>query len=74
MTETLTIPHDHCPVDLLLFRRFQQEVPGLVEATLAQNRFLAAYGPFPPQGTQVTVTPPVPSGAQPPKTVVRLYS
>ncbi len=61
--ETLTIPNDQTPVDLLLWRRFRREVPGLVEQTLAQNAGLADLGPFPPAGTKVVVTVPTPQAA-----------
>lgn len=61
MTETLVVTTDRTPLDLLLFRRFKREVPGLVEATLATNPGLAALGPYLPVGT-VVVTP-VPAAA-----------
>ena len=71
-TETLTIPNDQTPVDLLLWRRFRREVPGLVEQTLAQNIGLADLGPFPPPGTKVIVTVPAPQ-TTPAKRVISLF-
>lgn len=69
---TLVVPNADTPLDLLLFVAVGREVAGLVEATLAQNPGLAALGPFPPAGTNVTVTLPV-AAAPAPAPVVRLY-
>lgn len=61
--EVLTVANDRTPLDLLLFRRFRREVPGLVEATLArpENYLLAGLGAYPPPGTKVTVEIPAPA-------------
>ena len=72
-TETLTFPDDWTPLDLLLFRRYRQEVPGLVEKTLTQNPGLAALGVFPPAGTKILVTSPTPVSGQLVRTSIRLY-
>ena len=72
-TEVLTFPNDWTPLDLLLFRRYGQEIPGLCEATLAANPGLAELGPFPPAGTIVTVTSPTPAARQKQRTAIQLY-
>ncbi len=72
-TETLVVKDLFTPLDLLLWRRFRQEVPGLVEQTLDANRGLADLGLYLPLGTKVVVTPPVPIARQQPKTIVRLF-
>jgi hypothetical protein len=74
-TKTLTIPNSITPVDLLLFKANGSEVAGLVEQTLAdpRNRWLGAFGPFPPRGTIVTFEQPVPISQQPARTTTRLY-
>jgi phage tail protein X len=70
----LTIPNDRTPLDLLLWRRFGREVPGLVEAVLADQRNvgIAALGVFPPPGTLVIVEPPAPA-AKTNTAVISLY-
>lgn len=47
-------------VDLLLYRRFRREVPGLVEKTLDMNPGLADHGPYLLIGTEVKVEIPEP--------------
>ena len=72
-TEILTVTGKPMPLDLLLFKRFQREIPGFVEATYASNPGLADLGPILPLGTEVTVTVPA---LRPTKTVrktIRLY-
>ncbi|RFB80389.1 tail protein X [Methylovirgula sp. 4M-Z18] len=59
-TETLTFLNDETPLDLLLWRRYLREVPGLVEQVLAGNPGLAALGLMPPRGTKIVVTVPAP--------------
>ncbi|MGI3901223.1 MAG: tail protein X [Janthinobacterium lividum] len=71
--EVLTVTGKPMPLDLLLYRRFKREVPGLVEATYRQNRGLADLGPVLPLGTAVTVTPPAPAPATPVRTTIKLY-
>lgn len=72
MTETLVVKTERTTLDLLLFRRFKREAPGLVEAVLAANPGLAAMGPYLPVGTSVVVTPPEPETA-PARPLVSLY-
>ncbi len=72
-TETLTVTTERTPLDLLLFRRFRREVPGLVEAVLALNPGLAARGPYLPLGAQILVEIPAPASEATPPALVRLY-
>ncbi len=72
-TETLVFPNGVTPLDLLLYRRFRREVPGLVEATLDRNPGLAALGPYPPRGTTILVEAPRPAPATPTRRIIRLY-
>jgi len=71
-TENVTFQVDGTPLDLLLWRHYRREVPGLVESVLGTNYGLAALGIEPPRGTAITVEIP-----KPPETVsrplVRLY-
>ena len=60
MTETLIVTAEQTSLDLLLWRRFRREVPGLVEDTLRRNPGLAAIGVFLPVGMAVTVQTPAP--------------
>ena len=71
--DTLVFKDDITPLDLLLFRRFRQEVPGLVEQTLDRNYGLATKGVLPVHGTGVVVTTPSPINAPTARKVVRLY-
>lgn len=71
--DVLTVSSALTTLDLLLWRKYRREVPGLVEQTLAQNRGLAALGPILPIGTKVTVTPPAPPPARTPRPVIRLF-
>ena len=71
--ETLTFPNNITPLDLLLYRQYGAEIPGLVEATLAQNPGLAALGPFPPTGTVVNVTTPSAQSSVAAQKVTKLY-
>lgn len=72
--DTLTFANDRTPLDLLLYRHYRAEIPGLVEATLAQNRGLAALGAFPPPGTTILVTTPAPARVGTiVRKIVRLY-
>lgn len=72
-TLTLVVPDPFTPLDLLLWRQFKTQSPGLVEATLNLNLGLADLGVYPPAGTEVVVTPPVPIAKQAPRRIVRLY-
>ena len=71
--EVLTVTGRPMPLDLLLFRRFKRQVPGLVEATYRQNRGLADLGPVLPLGTMVTVTPPAPAPVRAVRPTIKLY-
>jgi phage tail protein X len=72
--ETLKVAAERTPLDLLLWRRYKREVPGLVEQTLQRNPGLARLGAFPPVGATVAVEAPAPAlkGRQA-APVVRLY-
>ena len=72
-TETLTVLGKPMPLDLLLFRRFQREIPGFVEATYDQNPGLADLGPILPVGTEVTITVPAPRPTKTVRKTIRLY-
>ena len=72
-TEILTVIGRPKPLDLVLFRRFGREVPGLVEATYAQNPGLADLGPLLPRRTKVVVTTPAPAPAKTTRKTIRLY-
>ena len=71
--ETLTVIGRPKPLDLVLFRRFGREVPGLVEATYDQNPGLADLGPLLPRRTKVLVTTPAPAPAKTTRKTIRLY-
>ena len=60
MIETLIVTVEQTTLDLLLWRRFCREVPGLVEDTLRRNPGLAATGVFLPVGMAATVQTPTP--------------
>lgn len=73
-TETMTFKDDITPLDLILFRRYGQDVPGLVEQTFSNNYGLSTLGYFPPHGTTIVVTSPSPvSRSTTARTIVRLY-
>lgn len=71
--EILTVSGRPVPLDLLLFRRFRREVPGLVEATYARDPGLADLGPLLPVGTAVAVEALAPPPAAPARRLVRLF-
>lgn len=71
--ETLTVTQDFTTIDLLLWRRFKTEFPGLVEDTIDRNRELCEAGPFLPLGTRVAVKVPDPNPRQTVR-VTRLWS
>lgn len=58
--ETLMVTTERTPLDLLLWRHYRREVPGLVEDTLGRNPGLAALGAVLPVGTAVQVQTPAP--------------
>lgn len=51
LVETLRVEGDGLSVSLLVWRRFQRPMPGLVEAIYDQNPGLADLGPILPPGT-----------------------
>ena len=60
MIETLTVAAEQTTLDLLLWRRFRREVPGLVEDTLRRNPGLANIGVFLLLGMAINVQTPAP--------------
>ena len=72
--ETLDVITERTTLDLLLWRRFRREVPGLVEDTLRRNPGLARLGAILPVGLalQVVVPDPEPKGRSAAR-VVTLY-
>jgi phage tail protein X len=73
IVDVLYIPNDFTPVDLLLFRKYGREVPGLLEQVYSINPGLAALGPFPPRGTSFNCNPPAPVSTVTTRPLVRLY-
>ena len=55
---TLTVAAEGTTLDLLLWRKFRREVPGLVEDTLRNNPGLARLGAFLPVGLSVKLAVP----------------
>jgi phage tail protein X len=55
MIETLTVIAEQTTLDLLLWRRYRREVPGLIEDTLRRNPGLAKIGLFLPVGMTIDV-------------------
>jgi phage tail protein X len=60
MIETLTVIAEQTTLDLLLWRRYRREVPGLIEDTLRRNPGLAKIGLFLPVGMTIDVQTPAP--------------
>ncbi len=58
--EMLEVTAERTTLDLLLWRRFRREVPGLVEETLRRNPGLARLGSMLPVGLSVKVAIPNP--------------
>jgi len=57
---TLTVAAERTTLDLLLWRNFRREVPGLVADTLRRNPGLARLGAILPVGLSVKVAVPDP--------------
>ena len=72
-SEILTVVDEWTTLDLLLFRRFREEVPGRVEAALDGNPGLSAACVFLPLGAQVTIDVPVPVKGPTPARAIRLW-
>jgi phage tail protein X len=71
---TLTVTAERTTLDLLLWRNFRREVPGLVEDTLRRNPGLARLGAMLPVGLTVQVAAPNPEpNGRPAQPVVTLY-
>lgn len=60
MIDILTVTAEQTTVDLLIWRRFRHEIPGLVEDTLRRNPGLAKIGVFLPVGMTIDVQTPAP--------------
>lgn len=73
MEQELIVSVDGDMLDMVLYRHFEREVPGLVEDTLARNPGLAALGPRLPVGTRVMVKTPDPRERSAPRRIVRLW-
>jgi phage tail protein X len=58
--DIVKVTAERTPLDLLLWRHYRRDVPGLVEDTLARNPGLAENGVFLPIGTLVAVQTPAP--------------
>ena len=58
--ETLEVTTERTTLDLLLWRRFRREVPGLVEDTLRRNPGLARLGAMLQVGLALQVAVPDP--------------
>lgn len=71
--EILIVADEWTTLDLLLFRRFREEVPGRVEAALDGNPGLSAAGVILPVGTEVIVDLPVPVKGPTPTRSIRLW-
>ena len=72
MIEMLTVTAECTTLDLLLWRRFHREVPGLVEDTLRRNPGLAKIGEFLPVGMMIDVQTPSPASRG--RTAVQVFS
>lgn len=71
--EILTVTDEWTTLDLLLFRRFREEVPGRVEAAIDGNPGLSALGVILPLGREVAVDVPVPVKGPTPARAIRLW-
>ncbi|MCT8999226.1 tail protein X [Chelativorans intermedius] len=72
-TETITVQDDQMTLDLLLWRRFRRQIPGIVERTLKMNPGLADLGIFLPLGTKVIVPIDQPDSEPKERPTVRLW-
>lgn len=69
--DTITVATEGVTVDLLIWRRHRQPMPGLLEATLDANPGLAGLGPVLPVGAVVNIPSPATSAQA--QTVVGLF-
>lgn len=73
MIDKIVVRSEFTPIDLLLFRYYRREVPGLVEDTLGRNTGLADHV-YLPVGTVVAVDRPDPDvGRRAAIPVIQLY-
>lgn len=72
-TETVVVKDDAMTLDLLVWRRFKHQKPGLVERTLSLNPGLADMGVHIPVGTKVILPVEAPGTAPAQRPVVRLW-
>jgi phage tail protein X len=72
-SEILTVTDEWTTLDLLLFRRFREEVSGRVEAALDGNPGTSAAGVILPLGTEVMIDVPVPVKGPIPARAIRLW-
>lgn len=68
-TVTLTIPDAFTTIDLLCWRYFRREYPGIVDQVFALNQGLADLGAFPQVGTKVVVPLPTAQTTTPAKVI-----
>lgn len=59
MTQTVTVEGDALTLSLIVWRRFKRPMPGLVEAILDTNPWLADLGPILPLGTVFEMPVPI---------------
>ncbi len=62
--ETYTVDGEGVPLDLIVWRRYKRNIPGLVEAALAITPGLADLGPLLPRGTVINIPVDTPSTVQ----------
>lgn len=62
--EEVRVEGDYLTVPLIVWRRFQRPMPGLVERIYDMNRELAEGGPFLPVGTVFLMPVPIPRPAE----------
>lgn len=70
--ETYVTDADGLTVDLIIWRRYRRQTPGLVEAVLDMNAGVADLGPLLPRGTMLKIPIDQPS-MQTQATLIRLW-
>lgn len=71
--ETITVRGDGITLSLLVWRRFRQPMPGLVEQVYDLNPGLADLGPILPYETSVTMPIPADEAAAEPRARITLW-
>lgn len=71
--ETVTVMSETLTVSLLVWRRFQKPMPGLVERVYALNPGLSLSGVFMPLGAEVKIPIPAAATGKTEVTPVRLW-